>query len=64
MVAVPEVLDRLTPDITGTTRGILLQPLLGLDQLQEIGGGDQGLAQQWIGTEGDGRHKIVELAGR
>jgi hypothetical protein len=43
---------------------VLCQPLLKLDDLQRIGGGDQHLAQQRVGVKRDRCYERVQLVGR
>ena len=44
--------------------GMLRQVLVKRDDLEGIGGGDEGLGQQVVGIECDGRHQRLELVGR
>jgi hypothetical protein len=43
---------------------VLLEPLLGLDDLERISAGGQYLSEERIGIEGDGRDQVVDLLGR
>ena len=40
---------------------VLLEPLGGLNELEWICGGNQDLAKQWIGVQGDRSRQAIEL---
>ena len=43
---------------------MLGEPLLQLDDLERVGGGNQRLGQELVGIQGDRRHQRVELFRR
>jgi hypothetical protein len=45
-------------------RGVLLEPLEELNDFERIGGRGEGLGEEWIGIESDGRDERVELVVR
>lgn len=51
-------------EIRSVKAGVPLEPLISLHHFQRIGAGHHDLAEQRVGVECDGRHQVIQLAGR